>query len=73
MNVDSPSGPPPLDEKVTPQQRYRQTEKCKAARNRYYESKGRDKAAEYYLANKEKILERAKQRYIDLRNGSNAV
>jgi hypothetical protein len=70
---DTPSGPPPTDEKITPQQRYRQTEKCKAARNRYYESKGRDKAAEYYLANKEKILQRAKQRYIDLRNGSDAV
>jgi hypothetical protein len=70
---DMPSGPPPTEEKVTPQQRYRQTDKCKAARNRYYESKGRDKAAEYYLANKEKILERAKQRYIDLRNGLNAV
>lgn len=67
---DTPSGPPPT---FTPQQRYRQTEKCKAARNRYYESKGRDKAAEYYLANKEKILERAKQRYIDLKNGSDAI
>jgi hypothetical protein len=70
MNPDSPSGPPPEDEKITPQQRYRQTDKCKAARVRYYESKGRHKAAEYYQANKDKILERAKQRYTDLKNGS---
>jgi hypothetical protein len=54
----------------TPQQRYRQTEKCKEARRRYYESKGRQKAAEYYLANKEKILQRAKERYINLKGGT---
>ena len=47
----------------TPQQRYRQTEKCKEARRRYYESKGREKARAYYIANKEVILTRAKQRY----------
>jgi hypothetical protein len=54
----------------TPQQRYRQTEKCKEARRRYYESKGRQKAAEYYLVNKEKILQRAKERYINLKSGT---
>lgn len=49
----------------TPQQRYRQTEKCREARRRYYESKGREKARAYYEANKEAILARAKQRYSD--------
>lgn len=49
----------------TAQQRYRKTEKCKEARRRYYESKGREKAAAYYIANKEVILTRAKQRYSD--------
>ena len=47
----------------TAQQRYRQTDKCREARRRYYESKGRHKAAEYYEANKEMILARAKERY----------
>jgi hypothetical protein len=61
------------DEKQTPQQRYRLTEKCKAARVRYYESKGRQKAAEYYKNNKDKILNRAKQRYNDLKNESEAI
>jgi hypothetical protein len=51
----------------TPQQRYRQTEKCREARRRYYESKGREKARAYYEANKEVILARAKQRYNDLK------
>ena len=51
----------------TPQQRYRQTEKCREARRRYYESKGREKARAYYVANKEVILARAKQRYTDLK------
>lgn len=50
-------------EPLTPQQRYRQTEKCREARRRYYESKGREKAAAYYEANKEMILARAKERY----------
>jgi hypothetical protein len=49
--------------KLTAQQRYRLSDKCKAARQRYYESKGRDKAKEYYEANKDKILERSKERY----------
>ena len=48
---------------TTPQQRYRQTEKCREARRRYYESKGREKARAYYEANKEMILARAKERY----------
>lgn len=53
-----------MDEvKLTAQQRYRLTDKCKEARRRYYESKGRSKAKEYYEANKEKILERSKERY----------
>lgn len=52
-------------EPLTPQQRYRQTEKCREARRRYYESKGREKARAYYEANKEAILARAKQRYSD--------
>lgn len=51
----------------TPQQRYRQTEKCREARRRYYESKGREKAAEYYLAHKETILQRAKERYTKMK------
>jgi len=56
------------EKEETAQQRYRKTDKCKQARQRYYESKGRDKAHEYYLANKEKILERSKQRYVELKN-----
>lgn len=56
------------EDKETAQQRYRKTDKCKEARKRYYESKGRDKAHEYYLANKEKILERSKDRYNNLKN-----
>ena len=57
--VDLTSG----KEKLTAQQRYRLSDKCKAARQRYYESKGREKAKEYYEANKEKILERSRERY----------
>jgi len=64
--------PTPSD-KLTPQQRYRLTEKCKAARQRYYENKGRQKAAEYYQNNKDKILNRAKQRYNDLKNDSGST
>ena len=51
-------------DKLTAQQRYRLTDKCKEARRRYYESKGRLKAKEYYEANKEKILEKAHERYM---------
>lgn len=61
------------EEKETAQQRYRKTDKCKDARKRYYESKGRDKAHEYYLANKEKILERSKERYNNLKNNLKEV
>jgi hypothetical protein len=50
-------------QKLTAQQRYRLSDKCKAARQRYYESKGRQKAKEYYEANKQHILERSKERY----------
>ena len=66
MPKDVPSAPPPIE--LTPQQRYRQSEKCKAARDRYYETKGREKAKEYYLNNKEKILNRAKERYASLKD-----
>jgi len=52
----------------TPQQKYRQSEKCKLARQRYYESKGKVKAHEYYENNKELILTRSKQRYNQLKN-----
>lgn len=66
MPKDVPSAPPPIE--MTPQQRYRQSEKCKAARDRYYETKGREKAKEYYQNNKEKILNRAKERYASLKD-----
>jgi hypothetical protein len=62
---DCPSAPSIKFE--TAQQRYRKTDKCKAARQRYYDSKGREKAREYYLANREKILERSKERYNNLK------
>jgi hypothetical protein len=48
---------------LTPQQRYRLSDKCKAARRRYYESKGREKAKQYYEENKTRILENARERY----------
>jgi hypothetical protein len=48
---------------LTPQQKYRQSEKCKLARERYYENKGKAKAHEYYERNKETILARSKERY----------
>lgn len=50
---------PPL----TAQQKYRQSEKCKLARERYYASKGKAKAHEYYMKNKEAIINRSKERY----------
>jgi hypothetical protein len=53
---------------LTPQQKYRQSEKCKLARERYYESKGKAKAHEYYEKNKERILNRSKERYAELKN-----
>ena len=56
----------------TPQQRYRKTDKCKVARQRYYENKGKDTAHEYYIKNRSKILERSKERYNNLKNDLNA-
>jgi len=53
---------------LTPQQKYRQSDKCKLARERYYASKGKAKAHEYYERNKETILNRSKQRYTQLKN-----
>jgi hypothetical protein len=47
----------------TPQQKYRKSLKCIIARERYYASKGKATSHEYYLKNKEKILERSKARY----------
>jgi hypothetical protein len=55
----------------TPQQRYRLTDKCKVARGRYYEKKGKSTAQEYYQKNREVILERSKQRYLNLKNAQN--
>jgi hypothetical protein len=62
---DCPSAPGIKFE--TAQQRYRKTDKCKAARQRYYDTKGREKAHEYYLKNREKILNRSKERYESLK------
>ena len=53
---------------LTPQQKYRQSEKCKVARQRYYETKGKAKAHEYYENNKEVILNRSKERYNQNKN-----
>jgi hypothetical protein len=54
---------PPALPSLTPQQKYRQSDKCKVARERYYNNKGKAKAHEYYLKNKEVILNRSKERY----------
>lgn len=58
---------------LTPQQKYRQSDKCKLARERYYTTKGKAKAHEYYERNKEVILNRSKERYnqIKLMNQEN--
>jgi hypothetical protein len=48
---------------LTPQQKYRRSDKCKDARTRYYENKGKETAHEYYLKNREAILARSKERY----------
>ena len=53
---------------LTPQQKYRQSDKCKLARERYYNTKGKTKAHEYYERNKETILNRSKERYNQLKN-----
>ena len=52
---------------LTPQQRYRHSEKCRLARERYYLSKGKAKAHEYYERNKQVILNRSKERYHQLK------
>lgn len=52
---------------LTPQQKYRQSEKCKLARERYYSTKGKAKAHEYYEKNREIILNRSKERYNQLK------
>jgi hypothetical protein len=54
-------------EKETPAQRYRKTDKCKEARKRYYEAKGKQTSHEYYLRNRELINERSKARYASLK------
>jgi hypothetical protein len=46
--------------------RYRKSAKGKLARAKYYETKGRTKAQEYYLKNREAIIERSKARYYSL-------
>jgi hypothetical protein len=53
---------------LTPQQKYRQSDKCKLARERYYTSKGKAKAHEYYEKNKDIILNRSKERYNQIKN-----
>jgi len=52
---------------MTPQQRYRQSEKCRSARDKYYETKGKETAHKYYMNNRDKILTRSKERYAQLR------
>jgi hypothetical protein len=52
---------------LTPQQRYRQSEKCKTSRDKYYETKGKVTAHEYYIKNRDKILTRSKERYAQLK------
>jgi hypothetical protein len=56
---------------LTPQQRYRLTDKCKIARERYYEKKGKTTAQDYYQKNREIILERSKQRYLKIKEAKN--
>lgn len=56
---------------LTPQQRYRLTDKCKVARERYYEKKGKTTAQDYYQKNREIILERSKQRYLKIKETKN--
>jgi len=53
---------------LTPQQKYRKSEKCRIARERYYITKGKAKAHEYYEKNKEVILNRSKERYHQIKN-----
>jgi len=64
---------------LTPQQKYRRSDKCKEARTRYYENKGKETAHDYYIKNREAILARSKERYAakkdqnNLRNDTNAA
>jgi hypothetical protein len=58
-------------ENETAAQRYRKTDKCKIARKRYYESKGKDTSHSYYMKNREKIIERSKARYDTIKNNLN--
>jgi hypothetical protein len=58
---------------LTPQQKYRLTDKCKLARERYYEKKGKTTAQSYYQRNRDVILERSKQRYNQLKTMLNQV
>ena len=53
---------------LSPQQKYRQSDKCKLARERYYMNKGRATAHDYYERNREVILNRSKERYNQLKN-----
>jgi hypothetical protein len=48
---------------LTPQQKYRRSDKCKAARVRYYDDKGKETAHNYYIKNRDAILARSKERY----------
>ena len=51
--------------------RYRKSDKCKVARQRYYDNKGKETAKAYYEKNKEKIIARSKERYAMLKNNLN--
>ena len=50
-------------ENETAAERYRKTDKCKDARKRYYDTKGKATSHNYYIKNREKIIERSKARY----------
>ena len=56
-----------IDQPLTAKQRYRKTDKCKASRERYYASKGKTTAHEYYMKHRETILQRSKERYAELK------
>lgn len=61
----------PENDGLTPQQRYRKSEKCKIARKAYYERKGKEQARNYYVQNREKIIQRSKERYAKLIEAAN--
>ena len=50
-------------ENETAAERYRKTDKCKDARKRYYDTKGKATSHNYYIKNREMIIERSKARY----------